>query len=117
GRPHVLFPALGASVLGGGAVTVGVLTASVAIGTFLTGAFSGPVARIHHHGLAIGRAIMVFGAFTVLFGLVIVAGLLGWWGEVGPEFSEVSWVGLLLAAIALAGTGASDEVSAIFRST
>ncbi|HWL61080.1 MAG TPA: MFS transporter [Microbacteriaceae bacterium] len=117
GRPHVLFPALGASVLGGGAVTVGILTAAVAVGTFLTGAFSGPVARVHRHGLAIGRAIIVFGAFTVLFGLVIVAGLLGWWGEVGPDFSQVSWLGLLLAAIALAGTGASDEVSAIFRST
>lgn len=117
GRPQVLFPALGASVLGGGAVTVGVLTASMAIGTFLTGAFSGPVARVHRHGLAIGRAIMVFGGFTLLFGFVIVAGLLGWWGEVGPGITEISWIGLALAAIALAGTGASDEVSAIFRST
>lgn len=117
GRPHVLFPALGASVLGGGAVTVGILTASMAVGTFLTGMLSGPVARVHHHGVAIGRAIIVFGACTVLFGLVIVAGLLGWLGEVGPDISQVSWFGLGLAALALAGTGASDEVSAIFRST
>jgi len=117
GRPHVLFPALGASVLGGGAVTVGVLTAAMAVGTFLTGAFSGPVARVHRHGVAIGRAVIVFGGFTVLFGLVIVAGLLGWWGEVGPDLAHVSWLGLILASLALAGTGASDEVSAIFRST
>jgi len=117
GRPMVLYPALGASVIGGGSVTVGVLTAAMAIGTFLTGAFSGPVARIHRHGAAIQRAIMVFGACTIAFGLVVLAGVLGWFGPVAEDFSRVSWLALVLASIALIGTGMSDEVSAIFRST
>ncbi len=117
GRPYVLLPAIGASVLGGGAVTVGVLTAATAVGTFLTGLFSGPVAHVHRYGVAIGRAIMVFGAFTALFGVVIAIAATGWFGPVGEGWDEVNLPLLLLAAVALAGTGASDEVSAIFRST
>jgi MFS family permease len=42
GRPQVLFPAVGALVIGGGPITVGILTASAAIGTFLTSLLSGP---------------------------------------------------------------------------
>ena len=117
GRPYVLLPAIGASVLGGGSVTVGVLTAATAVGTFLTGLFSGPVAHVHRYGVAIGRAIMVFGAFTALFGVVIAVAATGWFGPVGEEWDQVNLPLLLLAAVALAGTGASDEVSAIFRST
>ncbi|PZQ89095.1 MAG: MFS transporter [Leifsonia xyli] len=117
GRPYVLLPAIGATVLGGGAVTVGVLTAATAIGTFLTGLFSGPVAHVHRYGVAIGRAIMLFGAFTALFGVVIAVAATGWFGPVGEEWDQVNLPLLLLAALALVGTGASDEVSAIFRST
>lgn len=117
GRPYVLLPAIGASVIGGGSVTVGVLTAATALGTFLTGLFSGPVAHVHRYGVAIGRAIMLFGAFTALFGIVIGATAAGWLGPVGDGLEAVNVLALVLAAIALAGTGASDEVSAIFRST
>jgi MFS family permease len=117
GRPYVLLPAIGASVLGGGAVTVGVLTAAAAVGTFLTGLFSGPVAHVHRYGVAIGRAVMLFGAFTALFGVVIAVAATGWFGPVGEEWNQVNLPLLLLAALALVGTGASDEVSAIFRST
>ncbi len=117
GRPYVLLPAIGASVLGGGPVTVGVLTAAVAVGTFLTGLFSGPVAHVHRYGVAIGRAIMVFGAFTALFGVVIAVAATGWFGPVGEDWDQVNLPLLALAAVALAGTGASDEVSAIFRTT
>lgn len=117
GRPYVLLPAIGASVLGGGAVTVGVLTAATAIGTFLTGLFSGPVAHVHRYGVAIGRAIMLFGAFTALFGGVVAVAATGWFGPVGAEWDQVNLPLLLLASLALVGTGASDEVSAIFRST
>ena len=73
GRPYVLFPALGATVIGGGALTVGALTAAGAVGTALASLFSGPVARIHRHGIAISRAIMVYGAFVLLFGLGALA--------------------------------------------
>ena len=51
GRPYVLFPALGATVIGGGPLTVGALTAAGAVGTALTSIFSGPVARIHRTAL------------------------------------------------------------------
>ncbi|AYF97965.1 MFS transporter [Protaetiibacter intestinalis] len=117
GRPYVLLPAIGASVLGGGSVTVGVLTAATAVGTFLTSLFSGPVAHVHRYGVAIGRAIMLFGIFTALFGAVIALAATGWFGPVGAEWDRVNLPLLLLAAVFLAGTGASDEVSAIFRST
>jgi len=117
GRPHVLFPAIGVFALGGGAITVGILTAAMAVGTFLGGVFSGPIARIHRQGIAVSRAIMVYGGFTILFGLVIAAAMLGWFGPVGPTIGEVSWPALILAFIALAGTGVSDEFSAIFRTT
>ncbi|HWL00848.1 MAG TPA: MFS transporter, partial [Microbacteriaceae bacterium] len=117
GRPHVLFPAIGVVAIGGGPITVGVLTAAMAVGTFLAGVFSGPIARIHRHGVAVSRAIMAYGGFTILFGLVIGGAMLGWFGPVGPHISEVSWPALLLAFVALAGTGVSDEFSAIFRTT
>jgi MFS family permease len=117
GRPFVLLPAVGALVIGGGPVTVGVLTAAAALGTFATGLFSGPVAHVHRYGVAIGRAITVYGACILLFGLVIAAMQTGWFGPVGPSLAEVNWAALAVAALALAGTGASDEVSAIFRST
>ncbi len=117
GRPNVLLPAIGAIVIGGGAVTVGLLTASIAVGVFLVGLFSGPVAHVRRYGVAIGRAIQVFGAFTAGFGVVIAVTAAGWLGPAGPEWDQVNMPALVLAAIMLAGTGASDEVSAIFRST
>ena len=117
GRPYALLPAVAATVIGGGPTTVGILTAAAAVGTFSTSLLSGPVARINRYGLAIGRAITVYGAFMVLFGVVILAGMLGAFGSVGNDWSEVSVLGLSLAAFCFVGMGASDEVSAIFRST
>lgn len=117
GRPFALLPAVAAFAIGGGPVTVGVLTAAAAIGTLLASVFSGPVAHVHRHGIAIARAIQVYGGFVALLGGVILAMTLGWGGPVGPEWPDVSWVALGVAAIALAGMGASDEISAIFRST
>ena len=43
--------------------------------------------------------------------------MLGAFGAVGNTWSQVSVVGLVLAALCFVGMGASDEVSAIFRST
>ncbi|WP_309710826.1 MFS transporter [Pseudolysinimonas sp.] len=121
GRPHVLFPALGVLVFGGGPVTVGILTAAMAVGTFFASLFSGPVGQVHRHGVAIGRAITVYGGFVLLLGLTVLGmqiGLAnGWVAEVGTEFSEVNPVALGIAAFAMFGMGASDEISAIFRST
>lgn len=116
GRPYVLFPALGALVVGGDSLTVGALTAAGAVGTALTSLFSGPVARIHRHGLAISRSIMVFGAFSAMFGLVLV--IFGQFEHTpAPSWSGIHWPTLILLGIAMVGMGASDEVSAIFRQT
>lgn len=117
GRPYVLFPAIGAVVIGGGSITVGLLTASAAIGTFLASLLSGPVAHVHRHGVAISRAIMVYGGFVALFGLVVLAMQTGWFGTGGDSIDTVVWPALILACIALTGTGAADEISAIFRTT
>lgn len=117
GRPYVLFPAIGAAVIGGGSITVGLLTASAAVGTFLASLFSGPVAHVHRHGVAISRAIMVYGGFVALFGVVVLLMQTGWFGAGGPSFDTVVWPALAIACIALAGTGAADEISAIFRTT
>ncbi|WP_342384366.1 MFS transporter [Agrococcus sp. KRD186] len=117
GRPFALLPAVGAVAIGGGPVTVGVLTAAAAMGTLLASLFSGPVAHVHRHGLAVSRAITVYGGFVALLGLVILAMTLGWGGPVGEDWSQVSWVALGVACLAFAGMGASDEISAIFRST
>ncbi|WP_430867308.1 MFS transporter [Demequina aurantiaca] len=116
GRPYVLFPALGATVIGGGALTVGALTAAGAVGTILTSLFSGPVARVHRHGVAIARSITVFGYCVLAFGVVIaVVGLGGF--AAAPGWGGIHWVALIALAVTLAGMGASDEVSAIFRQT
>ncbi|WP_082101403.1 MFS transporter [Demequina rhizosphaerae] len=116
GRPYVLFPALGATVVGGGSLTVGALTAAGAIGTMLTSLFSGPVARVHRHGVAISRAIQLFGLFAALFGLTTL--LLGATGHEPAEgWGGVHWATLIVLALCMAGMGASDEVSAIFRQT
>ena len=117
GRPFVILPAVGALVIGGGPVTVGILTASAAIGAFLTSLFSGPVGHVRRYGLAIGISVMIYGVFILFFGAIVGAMQTGWFGTVGPNIAQANVVALVLAAIALAGTGASDEVSAIFRST
>ncbi len=116
GRPYVLFPALGATVVGGGSLTVGALTAAGAVGTILVSLFSGPVAHVHRHGVAIARAITTFGAFAVMFGVVVLV-MEGVDHTAAPGWDGVFWPAMILLAVAMAGLGASDEVSAIFRQT
>lgn len=116
GRPTAMLPALGALVVGGGPLTVGVLTAAGAVGTMLTSLFSGPVARVHRHGLAITRAIAAYGGFVALFGVIVLT-MQAIDHEAGPGWAGIFWPALLLLALAMAGMGASDEVSAIFRQT
>jgi hypothetical protein len=121
GRPHVLFPALGALVFGGGPVTVGILTAAMAVGTFLAALFSGPVGHVHRHGVAVARAITVYGGFVLLLGLTVLGMELGLAtgrvADVGAAFHQVNPIALGIAAFAMLGMGASDEISAIFRGT
>jgi hypothetical protein len=118
GTPRVLFPAAGALVLGGGAITVGVLTAAYAIGALLCSVFSGRLGTVRMHGRAIGRAVEVYGTFIAGFGAVLAVVMLG--GFSTTQQTDLQGGHLLaigLAALMLAGAGASDNVSAIFRST
>lgn len=117
GQPTALFPAVGAVLLGGGAITTGVLTAAVALGALLSSLLSGPIARYRHHGLGIERSIIVYGASILAFGAVLAAAALGAFAPetVGPNTPNV--VLIAAGAAVLAVSGAADNVSAIYRST
>lgn len=117
GQPLALFPAIGAVLLGGGAITVGVLTASIAAGAFLSSLFSGPVGRVRHHGLGIERAIQAYGGATALLGAVLVAAQFGWFAPASVDESHANFVMIGAAMVCLAAMGAADNVSAIYRST
>jgi MFS family permease len=117
GRPYVLLPAAATAVIGGGPMTVGILTAAGAVGSFATSAFSGRVVHIRRQGLAIANAVKVYGLFTALLGLILFVMGTGWFGHPGASFAQVNVVALVAASLAMFGTGASDEVSAIFRTS
>lgn len=113
GQPLVLFPALGTVLLGGGAVTTGILTAAVAVGTFASSLFSGRVVHYRWHGRGIERAVEAYGASIMLFGVVLLIGAFS-----GSATEHSPDIGLIVAACAaLALSGASDNVSSIYRST
>ena len=117
GQPTALFPAIGAVLLGGGAITTGLLTAAIAVGAFLSSLFSGPIARYPLHGRGIERAIIAYGVSIALFGAVLLAGTFGLLApeRVGEDSANVALIAL--AALALAGSGAADNVSSIYRNT
>ncbi len=110
GMPRVILPAVGALVIGGGAVTVGILSAAYAAGTLILGVFSGRLGGVRYHGRAVRRAITVFGGFIAAFGVVLL--LTGTRAD-----APLNVPALIAACIVLAGAGGADEVSAIFRST
>ncbi|MFT4306735.1 MAG: MFS transporter [Microbacterium sp.] len=117
GQPLALFPGIGAVLLGGGAITTGVLTAAVAAGAFLSSLFSGPIGRYRAHGVGIQRSIQVYGLAVAAFGLVLVAAQLGWFAPAVVDESSPDVVLIMLACVLLAVSGAADNVSAIYRST
>ncbi|MFB8147615.1 MFS transporter [Microbacterium sp. NPDC056003] len=117
GQPLALFPAIGAVLLGGGPITTGVLTASVAVGAFGSSLFSGRVGAVRHQGLGIERAILVYGTSIVALGLVLGAAALGWFAPDGVDAQTPNLVLIVLACLVLAVSGASDNVSSIFRNT
>lgn len=114
GSPRVVFPAAGALVLGGGAVTVGLLTASFAVGALLSGLLSGPLGGVRRQGRAVTLAIAAFGGCTALFGVVLLVASVHA-RDVAPTAPVIP--AIVCAGIALAGTGAADNVSAVFRTT
>lgn len=113
GQPLALFPALGTVLLGGGAVTTGLLTAAVALGTFGSSLLSGRVVQYRWHGRGIARAVQAYGASIAVFGAIL---LLGVWLPGASESTPN--IGLIVAAcVALALSGAADNVSSIYRNT
>lgn len=117
GQPRVLYPVVGAMVIGGGAVTVGALTASYAIGSLLSSVFSGRLGQVRLQGRAVNRAITVYGAFVLVFGVVLALTPAHQGGGLLDGLESAQPVALAAAALALAGAGAADNVSSIFRST
>jgi len=95
-QPRALFPALAATTYGGGARTVGYLSAAPAIGALVAAIFSGWLGRIRLQGLMVVVMVCLWGGCVALFG-------------------ATSW--LALGMLLLAGAGAADMVSAVFRST
>ena len=96
GLPRALFPALGATVFGGGATTVGLLYAAPGAGALLGALSSGWVGRIRRQGLAVIVAVIAWGLAITGFGLA-------------------RWLPLALVMLAIAGW--ADVVSAVFRNT
>jgi hypothetical protein len=106
-QPRVLFPAAGIVIFGGGARTVGELSAGAAVGGIVAMFFSGRLGQIRRQGLAILVSIVGWGAARAGFGVAMLAA--------GGTLSRGTalWVGLGPLAVA----GASDSVSAVFRTT
>lgn len=108
--PRVLFPAIAAVSIGGGATTVGILVGGIAVGTLLGGLFSGRLGQIRRQGRAIVVSVAIWGAFVAAFGFVVL-------GAPGPGPSDSANWALWPATLLLMGAGAADTVSAVFRTT
>lgn len=114
GRPYAIFPAVGVLLIGGGEWTVGLLTASGAVGVIASSVFSGRFGNIRRHGLAISLSTMVFAVFVALLGLATL--YLEHSGEpVSPHHANITALVLLCTVTAL--IGAADNVAGIFRTT
>lgn len=96
GMPRALFPAIAAAWYGGGAATVGILTAAPAVGAFAGALFSGWLGRVRFQGRAVILSIVAWGLAIAAFG---VTGNL--------------WLGVFFLAVA----GCADTISGIFRNT
>ena len=110
--PRALLPAIGAVLIGGGELTMGVLLAATAMGAFLAGMFSGPLGRIHRQGVAVFTCVSLWGASMGLFGLVVI---LAARTPAPADGSAGAWIWPAAACMALAGV--ADAVSSVFRTT
>jgi MFS family permease len=120
GQPRVLYPVVGAVLIGGGSVTVGVLTAAYAVGALLCSLFSGRLGHVRRQGAAVNWAVVAYGACILAFGVVLAVASVGGARGVGSltaNFASANLVALGCAAVALAAAGAADNVSSIFRNT
>lgn len=96
GMPRALFPALALGRFHGGASTLGLLYAAPGAGALLGALLTGWATSIRRQGLAVMLAVALWGVAVTGFGL-----------------APLLWLALFFLVIA----GASDVVSALFRST
>jgi MFS family permease len=96
GMPRALFPALAATLFGGGATTVGLLYAAPGAGALLGALTTGWVGRVRRQGLAVICSVLIWGAAIAGFGIV-------------------AWLPAALVLLAVAGW--ADVLSAVFRNT
>lgn len=97
-----LLPIFAKDLLKVGAGGYGILAAFPAAGSLAAGSLLALLPPVKEQGRTMVYAVFAYGAATVLFGLAPLAGP-------GPAF--------VLAAFALAGTGAADTVSTVIRQT
>ncbi|TPX04204.1 MFS transporter, partial [Schumannella luteola] len=114
GRSYAILPAVGALVVGGGALSVGLLAAAGAVGVIASGLLSGPLGHVRHHGRAIALATGAQAGFVALLGV-----LLWFFGaRTGrPTDAAPDLVALLALCLVIALAGAADNVAGIFRTT
>jgi MFS family permease len=108
--PRVLFPAIGAALLGGGATTVGILSAGIAGGSIAAGVLSGSLGQVRRQGLAVLVSVAGWGLAITGFGVVVAL------APSPPADGSAGWV-LWPAVGFLVLAGAADAVSAVFRMT
>jgi MFS family permease len=97
GSPRTLYPALALDIFRTGPIGLGLLTAAPAVGAFAAIVISGGISRYRRIGRGILLAVTGWGAAVLLFGLS----------------TSAFWLALVFLALA----GASDVVSAVFRSS
>ncbi|HJT37761.1 MAG TPA: MFS transporter, partial [Actinomycetota bacterium] len=96
GMPRALFPILAIKQFHHGPAIVGAMFSAIAAGAVIGASTAGWVRRISRQGLAVLVAVAIWGGCISLFGLVHSIGL---------------------AFVLLAGAGAADVISAVFRGT
>jgi hypothetical protein len=96
GLPVAVFPAINAERFGGGAQTLGLLTAAIGVGGLAGSACSGPVAHIARPGRAMLWTVTVWGAAIAGFAV-----------------AHRLWLALGLHAVA----GAADTTTVVLRGT
>jgi predicted MFS family arabinose efflux permease len=96
GLPRALFPALAATIFGGGAATLGFLYAAPGAGAIVGALTTGWVGRVQRQGQAVTLAVVIWGLSITGFGLT-------------------HFLPAALALLAVAGW--ADVISAVFRST
>ncbi len=106
-QPRMLLPAAGMVILGGGATTVGNLYAAAAVGGIVAMFFSGRLGSVRRQGVAILVSICGWGAGIAGLGVALL--LAG-----GPLTQQQAF---WLAMLGMFAAGASDAVSAVFRTT